>query len=135
MSTNPVIWRNRSRLSRVNPTVRILIAILFALLLGSFLSAEKGPVEKLIWLTSANPVTDAYKALKNGDKRLKAVYGYVLSIPGTKYEQFDELKDIYGISPIDGTSDNFQSKKHKNLNNLANDYARKYNEIIIGSAK
>lgn len=115
--------------------MRSLIAIIFALLLSSSLSAEEGSVEKLIWLTYANPVTDANKALKNGDKRLKAVYGYVLSIPGTKYEQFDELKDKYGVSPIEGTSDNFKSKKHKNLNNLANDYARKYNKVIIGRAK
>ena len=115
--------------------MRNLLTII-AFLFSFSVIAEEDPAEKLKWLYSANPVVDAEKALKNGNYKLKAVHGFVLSIPGTKYKKFNELKNKYGVEVIEGTSDDIQNKEHGKLNNLANNYAKQYNAVILsGNAR
>ena len=106
----------------------LLIVLIFV---SGILSAGEESVEKLQWLKKANPVEDANNALKNGDSRLRAIYGFVLFIPGKKYEEFSELENKYGINPIEGTSDSLSGSEHKKLNDLAIEYAKKYNEVIF----
>ena len=74
---------------------------------------------------------DAIKAIKAGDKRYIAVYGYTVIIPGIAdmEEQFNiRVQKNYRL--LEGTSDMLCSERHGELNVIAYDYATKYNTII-----
>jgi hypothetical protein len=93
------------------------------------------PVEKLKWLESANPELDAKKAIDRKDFRLRAIYGYVLSVPGVGQRDYDEYKRTFGFNPIEGTSDSLISGEHARLNQLASEYAFRYNKVILNYKK
>jgi len=92
-------------------------------------------VEKLKWLESANPELDAKKAIDRKDFRLRAIYGYVLSVPGVDQRDYDEYKRTFGFNPIEGTSDSLISEEHARLNQLASEYAFRYNKVILNYKK
>lgn len=113
-----------------------LIFLLLSFCLGVYSFAIAGetspdPVTQLKWLESANPENDAKKAIKEKDFRLMAVYGYALEIPGVDPKYGIEYKKIYGINPIEGTSDFLISKEHMRLSKLAHEYAAKYNKAVL----
>ena len=92
-------------------------------------------VEKLKWLESANPELDAKNAIDRSDFRLRAIYGYVLIVPGVGQGDYDEYKKIFGFNPIEGTSDSLVSAEHARLNQLASEYAFRYNKVILNYKK
>ena len=90
-------------------------------------------VAKLKWLDSANPVLDAKKAIKKGDYRLRAIFGYAVKVPGIDQGKYEDYKKIYGFNPIEGTSDALVSSEHVRLQHLASEYALKYNKVILNN--
>jgi hypothetical protein len=92
-------------------------------------------VEKLKWLESANPELDAKNAIDRKDFRLRAIYGYVLIVPGLDQRDYDEYKKTFGFNPIEGTSDSLISSDHARFNQLASEYAFRYNKVILNHKK
>lgn len=115
--------------------ISIFLLLLFVcLVMSSFAIAEdksNKAVEKLKWLESANPEVDAKKAIIEKDFRLRAIYGYVLMIPGVNQKNWIKYENKYGLNPIEGTSDNLINDEHARLQKLASKYAFKYNKIIF----
>lgn len=133
------ISRKNTVITKMNKFIIILLVILFSFSAAPSLAGDKNqksidPVEQLRWLYKANPEKDATKAIAKGDLRLRAVYGYTLSVPGIKGD-YTKYKETYGINPIEGTSDSLQNEEHGNLNALATKYAEKYNRIILKQKK
>lgn len=116
------------------------VSALFALLtLGVALntSAEinSDPALLLKWVEKANPTLDAKAALKNGDTRLMAIYGFALIIPGVDFNNYARYEKEYGYNPIEGTGDDLSGEEHARLNELATNYALEYNAIILGGGE
>jgi len=111
--------------------MRSLLIAVVTLFFSSILFAGGSSVETLKWLEAADPVSDATNALKQKDRRLRAVFGYTLLIPGTDPGKFMEYRKNYGLNPIEGTSDVIENKEHAKLNNLAIEYAKLYNGTIL----
>jgi len=88
-------------------------------------------IEKLKWIELANPEDDAKSSIVRKDFRLRAIYGYSVEIPGVAQEDYDKVKKKFGINPIKGTSDSIVSSEHARLNQLASEYALKYNMVIL----
>jgi len=109
--------------------------ILLLLTLSFINTLQAAGIETLKWLETANPQTDAINAVNNNDLRLRAVYGFTLSIPGTEPSKVMKYKASYGINPIIGTSDTIENKEHGRLIKLANEYAKQYNGIILKHGK
>ena len=93
--------------------------------------ASFDPGEKLKWIESANPEADAKKAISEKDYRLLAIHGFVLMIPGVNKEDWIEYEQIYGVFPIEGTSDALINEEHARLQNLAFEYGARYNKVIL----
>ncbi len=115
-------------------TIKCILFILLALVLFvvTFSNAiaqgnKVDPVEKLKWLESANPELDAKKAIDRKDFRLRVIYRYVLSVPGVDQRDYHEHNKTFGFNPIEGTSDSLVSGEHARLNQLASEYACRYN--------
>ena len=115
----------------------LLVLVLFMVVFsGTKAQGQKGDsVEKLKWLESANPELDAKNAIDRKDFRLRAIYGYVLSVPGVDQRDYDEYKRTFGFNPIEGTSDSLISGEHARLNQLASEYASRYNKVILNYKK
>ncbi|HJU83161.1 MAG TPA: hypothetical protein VJ600_03035 [Holophagaceae bacterium] len=92
--------------------------------------ADPIEVRQLRWLEKADPIADAKVALVRGDHRLRAVRGFVVSIPGTDGKDFEFFKQTYGIDEIAGTSDDLVNAEHHRLVGLAYKYAETYNRQI-----
>lgn len=109
----------------------IITAIFLLLSIPVLASDSSSKIDKLRWIEDANPIQDAREAFNQGDKRLRAVYGYTLVIPGVSEEDYVEYKNKFGVNLIEGTSDSLLNDEHARLNNLAYDYAMQYNKTII----
>ncbi len=108
----------------------ILMACLPTFLLAQTCEDE---INMLRWLETANATLDANRALKSGNTKLMAVYGYALHIPGIEGKQ---IKDAYikgNYIAIEGTADDLCSEEHAKLNSLASEYAKIYNKTLLGS--
>ena len=80
-------------------------------------------------LSVASASNDAARASKVGNKKLLAVRGYSLEIPGVS--DVSEAKKKYGVSIIPGTSDAITNKTCGKLNQMASAYAANYNKAIL----
>ena len=96
---------------------------------------EHSQVQSLRWVEKADPITDAKKALSNGDHKLRAVYGLTVSIPGTDPKEFDSFKQTYGLHQIEGTTDGLINEEHGRLVRMAISYSETYNRHIINNYK
>lgn len=94
-------------------------------------SPPNDEVKQLKWIETALAQDDARKAIEQKDYRLRALYGYTLVIPGVAQEDYERIKKLYGIKPIEGTSDSIKSPEQARLNKLAYEYALKYNNFIL----
>jgi hypothetical protein len=74
--------------------------------------------------------TDARSALSRGDRRLLAVYGYTVEVPGVD-KPVATLRQKFGLRMLEGTSDAIKSPQDKIMNANARQYATKYNQIVI----
>ena len=88
---------------------------------------EGDVVRQMKWLDSADPERDVAAAMNHGDKRFLGTYGFTPDAPGID----KATTDHYGIRFIDGTGCVTYGSEHGRLDNLANDYARRYNVILL----
>ena len=117
--------------------VILILSILCFVIFSNAISGEQpnDEVKKLRWIETASPKNDAERAMEQKDYRLRALYGYSLVIPGVAQEDYERIKKLYGINPIEGTSDSFKSPEQARLNKLAYEYALIYNNFILQHKK
>ncbi|MCU7842933.1 MAG: hypothetical protein KZQ93_03745 [Candidatus Thiodiazotropha sp. (ex Monitilora ramsayi)] len=89
-------------------------------------------VQMLKWVENADPAKDAEKAIKSGNTKLIAVYGFALYFPGVDENQVTKAYETGDYILIEGTGDDLCSEEHARLNNIANEYAETYNKTISG---
>lgn len=115
--------------------MRSISSMLYAVLILNTVGCTHLEVSKLKWLESEDisPQADLKAALENQDCRFRGVYGYSLDIPGTDESPLDQnnLIKVYGVNPIEGTSDFIRNKKHMHRIILAKEYARTYNRLLL----
>jgi len=90
-------------------------------------------VQALRWLEKADATLNAREALKNGNQKLMAVYGFTLYIPGVEGKQAKSAYDDGNYIAIEGTTDALCSEEHGKLNSLALNYAESYNQVLLRS--
>ena len=88
---------------------------------------EGDVVRQMKWLDSADPERDVPAELNRGEKRFLGTYGLPSDAPGVDKATADQ----YGIRFIDGTGCAIYGREHERLDNLANDYARRYNVLLL----
>jgi hypothetical protein len=92
---------------------------------------EKGAVESLVWLHSADAAQDARQGLERGDKRLLAMATRGGHIPGIEPTMMSKAKSICGVRYLPGSTDTVMGKTHLKLLQAAESYAADYNQIMI----
>jgi hypothetical protein len=84
----------------------------------------------LRWLYHADPQRDLAAALARGDQRFVGLHGYADSVPGFD-SPYEDLPKRYGVRYLRGTSDAMTSEEDHRLNDLADQYAKKYNALLL----
>ena len=92
---------------------------------------EKGAVESLLWLQSADATKDAHQGLERGDKRLLAMATRGGHLPGIQPEMASKAKSICGVRYLPGSTDTVMGQTHLKLLQAAESYAADYNKIMI----
>ena len=108
--------------------------LLIAVIIAGFGCADRAPgeyVEKMLWLEGANPEVDARKHAKQGSCFVYGAYGYTIEIPGVPVDDWPAFYENAVIRMIEGTSDVIESEEHLRLNNLARQYASRFNQTIL----
>jgi hypothetical protein len=77
---------------------------------------------------------DAKSALARGDRRLLAVYGLTLEVPGVD-DDVSRLRSQYGLKILGGTSDATTGAQDRQMNLNARKYAIQYNRVVISAGK
>jgi hypothetical protein len=114
-----------------------IIFILFALFAGC--AKEKVVQQPIVqhsleYLRNTNPDTLAQDAIKRDSLYFLGTYGYSIQVPGiSDYES--HWRDRVPLKMIEGTSDAITSKEVSELNRVADDYAKRFNIIILGQLK
>jgi hypothetical protein len=86
--------------------------------------------EQIANLRQADVGQDAAKALAIGDRRFLLNIGWGGAIPGVP-EWTAEMREKYSVRILDGTGDMVFGPKHKEFKQVANEYAAKYNQLIL----
>lgn len=73
---------------------------------------------------------DALEALERGDRRLLAVAGYALEVPGTELSP-NEARATFGLRVLENTGDVLENGVTEQSNAQARLYAEAYNRIIL----
>jgi len=108
----------------------LIVLILFFLNTSIFADTCDDRIALLLWLEEADANLDAKQALKSGDTKLMAVYGFALTIPGVTEEESAKAYKSKNYKAIEGTGDDLCSERHGELVIKANDYAVAYNKIL-----
>ena len=69
----------------------IFLLIIFGATLNIGAEEKSDPILLLKWVEKANPVLNAKDALRKGDYRLMAIYGFTISIPGLDSRNMSRL--------------------------------------------
>jgi hypothetical protein len=77
---------------------------------------------------------EAKSALARGDRRLLAVYGLTLEVPGVS-DDVRRLRSQFGLRILEGTSDATTGAQDRQMNLNARKYAIQYNRVVISAAK
>jgi len=83
-----------------------------------------------------NPETaerDARQAIEQGDRRLLAVAGFSLEVPGAGMT-VSEAESQYGLREIEGTGDMLTYPGQATANSTARTYAERYNRVMLEAA-
>ena len=96
-----------------------------------FIKACEDNVNKLLWVTDANPELDAINSLNQGNKKFLAIYGYTYIILGVSEIEAKKIIESSNFTPIEGTSDFICSPIHSELIKKAKNYASIYIETIM----
>ena len=110
--------------------------LLFSIIAASFASASLAEmcadeIQSLAWVRGANPVLDAQKAIQEGNLKFRAVYGFTVIVPGVNTKHRNKALEPQDYMPIEGTSDALCEGEHSDLNIIATEYAKKYNQVIL----
>ncbi|MBU2979305.1 hypothetical protein [Alteromonas sp. C1M14] len=91
------------------------------------------PSHPLQWVMDADPKQDATQAIHDGDLRLLAFGGRVVSIPGIDMAVYPlpTLREKCGYRVIRGTSDTLRVGESTAYRSQAYDYAKRYNQIVL----
>ena len=89
-------------------------------------------IQALQWVENADPIEDASKALARGNTKFMAVYGYALYIPGIEGNSIKKAYEKGNYIAIEGTGDDLCSEEHARLNIIASEYAKIYNQQLLG---
>ena len=81
-------------------------------------------------LEGADPAQDIERAIKKGDLRFIGVMGYSLIVPGVE-DYHERYEKNNGVRIIEGASDFILSDDVQRLNELATDYAERYNKLLL----
>jgi|KBSSwiStaDraftv2_1062776.scaffolds.fasta_scaffold418286_1 hypothetical protein len=76
----------------------------------------------------------AKSAISRGDRRLLAVYGLTLEVPGVR-DDVIRLRSQYGLRILKGTSDVIKGPRDRQMNLNARKYAIQYNRVVISAGK
>lgn len=111
-----------------------LSVILFLLVTPTLLLAQTCDLEiqALRWIENADPIKDASNAVKSGNTKFMAVYGFTLYIPGIEGKSIKGAYDEDNYIAIEGTGDDLCSEEHVRLNIIASEYAKIYNQQLLG---
>lgn len=101
-----------------------------AWLLFSLDGSDAAMREAIGSLEHADPIKDAEAAHNAGDRRLLALYGYALEIPGLSNGRREEARR-YKVVPVEGTSDFIRSESQARFQELLRKYAQEYNSSVL----
>jgi hypothetical protein len=116
----------------------ILVALIFfcgsSVVMGENKSSDAYmAVDQVAKLNPDTAEADAQAAIGRGDRRLLAVYGFTVEVPGAT-EKVPVLREKYGLRILQGTGDAIKDPRDQALNKMARQYAKKYNQIIMSQA-
>lgn len=81
-------------------------------------------------LASSDPGKDFAAARANRDFRLLAMMGYAMTVPGVPdYKQ--KYSELVGVKLIRGTTDAITSSEQRRLQDAVQNYAEKYNKLVV----
>lgn len=86
--------------------------------------------QSLRMLEAADPVRDVEQAIREGDLRFIGMMGYALIVPGVD-DYGQRIWDTNGVRVIKGTSDFIANDDVARLNELAYEYAKRYNMLLL----
>lgn len=86
--------------------------------------------EKFAGLNQMDVAGDVINAVAKGDHRFIMNVGFGCTIPGVT-NSIPEIKEKYGIRILDGTGDIIFGAKHREFKKDANEYAKKYNQLLL----
>jgi hypothetical protein len=89
--------------------------------------------DEVAQLKIANAESAAKSAVAQGDRRLLAIRGYTIEIPGVRGET-TALRAKYGIRMLEGTSDAYENQNSQQINENARKYASIYNRVVIAES-
>jgi len=86
---------------------------------------------ELARLKNASPERDFANAWANKDTRFVGIRGFTIELPGVPQQREFDLKERYGVNPVEGTSDVIDPPEIARLNAVATRYATRYNQILL----
>jgi hypothetical protein len=115
----------------------VLTSLLTGILVGGCDRRESVPdmiPAELRRLERADPARDLSEAMKQNDLRFLEVGGYSRdAVPGVP--DFEERYKRVGTKVIPGTGDVFLNAEHERLQQVAHDYAKRYNTLLLEHVK
>ncbi|MEG3767339.1 hypothetical protein, partial [Alteromonas sp. 14N.309.X.WAT.G.H12] len=89
----------------------------------------------LYWITQADAVADAERAIAQQDKRFLAFGGRVISLPGIDMAQYPlkVISQTCGYRVLKGTSDTLRVGESTAYRSQAHAYASRYNQRILAA--
>lgn len=89
----------------------------------------------LYWVTQADAVADAKRAIAQNDKRFLAFGGRVISLPGIDMAQYPltVIRQACGYRVLRGTSDTLRVGESSAYRRQAYTYASQYNQRILAA--
>jgi hypothetical protein len=114
-------------------SIAMLIGILASISVSACDSRESAtsmiPVE-LKRLEGADPAADLAEALRMSDLRFLGLGGYSRDVvPGVP--DFEERYKRFGMKMIPGTGDVYLNAQHERLQQVARNYAKRYNTLLL----
>jgi hypothetical protein len=89
-------------------------------------------LEQLQKLRNADPSVDLQEAWQKGDLRFIGVNGYVGGqVLGIRDQNFNPFVRRYGVKVIPGTGDAITSEEQLQLQTIASQYAKRYNQLLL----
>ena len=82
-------------------------------------------------LDGLDAAVEVKAALRRRDRRLLAVLGYAVYVPGVTHEEAQALRRRYGVRVIAGTADAQVGEEGERFNHAVHQWAARYNEALL----